>query len=223
MTRFGYKETNQSLQSPKHHVLQKLEITGPLGTQSILIPVDFELDISVKNLLERFPLGGNQHSLPPVNRVKQTITISIIAGFLREETALPFLPIGEDAKRERDTKQMFGTLRALVLQMLTGVSVGFTSHISLRGVGYKGFLDNNVLSLNIGFGHPVQVSLPNNIHIDPLKIINTSQGSTIPVFSNSLTDLHNFVYNIYKIRPTHKSLKETGIKIINIKNNNSSH
>lgn len=145
-------------------------------------------------------------------RQKQTIIIH-----LAYEHLLSILPANQLAKKNsKQLERMFGTLRALVLQMLTGVSVGFMSNINLVGVGYKGFLVNHRLSLNIGFGHPVQINLPHNIHIDPLKIANTSQGSTIPVFSNSLTDLHNFVYKIYKIKPIHKSFKEIGIKVINI-------
>lgn len=214
LTRYVSLDNNPSL---KQHVIQKLEISGPLGTQSILIPADFDLLISVKNQLVSSPTETPMGTLPSLTgganspegdesrlvKQKQTIIINVVC----RTTSTSENPYG---------KKMFGTLRALVLQMLIGVSVGFVSHINLKGVGYKGFLDNNVLSLNIGFGHPIQVNLPHNVHVDPLKIVNSTQGSIIPVFSNSLTDLHNFVYKIYKIKPIHKSFKEIGIKVINI-------
>jgi ribosomal protein L6P/L9E len=114
--------------------------------------------------------------------------------------------------------------------MLVGVTYGFTCNINLIGVGYKGhfipasfvfgiFSKKNdktqygQLSLSLGFGHSVLVPLSSNLHIDPLKIVNSSQGSVIPVSSNSLSELNNFAYSISKLRPAHKSFKGTGVSI----------
>ena len=56
-----------------------------------------------------------------------------------------------------------GVIRTQVQNMVTGVSVGFTRELDIVGVGYRAAAKGNVLSLTVGFSHPVDFKLPEGI------------------------------------------------------------
>ena len=58
-----------------------------------------------------------------------------------------------------------GTLRAIVANMVSGVSEGFTRKLELVGVGYRAAVQGNDLNLSLGFSHPVIFSAPAGITI----------------------------------------------------------
>jgi large subunit ribosomal protein L6 len=58
---------------------------------------------------------------------------------------------------------MSGTMRALVANMVHGVSQGFTKKLTLVGVGYKAAAKGNVLNLDLGYSHPINHELPEGI------------------------------------------------------------
>ena len=58
---------------------------------------------------------------------------------------------------------MAGTMRALVNNMVTGVSEGFEKKLILNGVGYRAKASGNVLSLTLGFSHPVDYTVPEGV------------------------------------------------------------
>ena len=59
-----------------------------------------------------------------------------------------------------------GTARALLNNMVTGVSEGFTQKLELVGVGYRAKAEGKVLNLSLGFSHPVVFEVPNGITIE---------------------------------------------------------
>lgn len=59
-----------------------------------------------------------------------------------------------------------GTARALINNMVTGVSQGFEKRLTLVGVGYRAKAQGNKLDLTLGFSHPVQYDVPNGVTID---------------------------------------------------------
>lgn len=59
-----------------------------------------------------------------------------------------------------------GTIRALVGNMVTGVSDGFERKLELRGVGYRAAMQGNSLNLSLGFSHPVEFTVPEGIDIE---------------------------------------------------------
>ena len=61
---------------------------------------------------------------------------------------------------------MAGTFRALVNNMVIGVTEGFQKNLKLIGVGYRAQLQGNKLNLALGFSHPVQYSAPEGIKIE---------------------------------------------------------
>ncbi|QIZ78471.1 50S ribosomal protein L6 [Ferrimonas lipolytica] len=56
-----------------------------------------------------------------------------------------------------------GTVRALVNNMVTGVTAGFTKKLQLNGVGYRANVKGNVVNLTLGFSHPVNYELPEGV------------------------------------------------------------
>ncbi len=60
---------------------------------------------------------------------------------------------------------MAGTARALVNNMVTGVSQGFEKKLTLIGVGYRAQAKGKVLNLNLGFSHPIDYEVPEGIEV----------------------------------------------------------
>ena len=77
----------------------------------------------------------------------------------REDGRLRFAAKGADAH----SQAMAGTLRALVRNMMIGVSQGFTKKLELQGVGYRAQAQGGRLDLQLGFSHPIQYQLPDGI------------------------------------------------------------
>ncbi len=61
------------------------------------------------------------------------------------------------------SKAMSGTTRALVSNMVTGVTQGFEKKLQLIGVGYRVQVQGQKLNLNLGFSHPVEYELPKDV------------------------------------------------------------
>lgn len=59
-----------------------------------------------------------------------------------------------------------GTARALINNLVIGVTEGFTRKLELVGVGYRAKAEGKVLNLNLGFSHPVVFEIPNGITIE---------------------------------------------------------
>ncbi|MEX6503502.1 50S ribosomal protein L6 [Pseudomonas zhanjiangensis] len=64
---------------------------------------------------------------------------------------------------DQQTRAMAGTTRALVNNMVIGVSAGFERKLQLVGVGYKAQAKGQVLSLALGFSHPIEYALPEGV------------------------------------------------------------
>ncbi|MBR5985766.1 MAG: 50S ribosomal protein L6 [Clostridia bacterium] len=65
---------------------------------------------------------------------------------------------------EKEFRAMHGLYRALIHNMVTGVTTGFTKNLELVGVGYRAQADNpSQLTINIGFSHPVVVKAPEHV------------------------------------------------------------
>ena len=70
------------------------------------------------------------------------------------------------AHDDRQLIAMAGTTRALLANMMTGVSEGFERKLQLVGVGYRAAAQGNVLNLTLGFSHPVNYEIPQGITIE---------------------------------------------------------
>lgn len=71
-------------------------------------------------------------------------------------------------ERESDNRQvraLHGLSRALVSNMVTGVSAGFTKNLEIQGVGFKAQVQGKVLNLTLGFSHPILFDIPEGIKV----------------------------------------------------------
>lgn len=78
------------------------------------------------------------------------------------------------ANDSRHAKAMSGTLRALVNNMVTGVSKGFEKKLTLVGVGFRAQVQGNDLKLQLGFSHDIIYPMPEGIKIEcptPTEIV----------------------------------------------------
>lgn len=65
----------------------------------------------------------------------------------------------------RQVRALHGLSRALVANMITGVSAGFKKDLEIQGVGFKAAVQGKVLNLSLGFSHPINFSIPEGIKI----------------------------------------------------------
>ena len=65
----------------------------------------------------------------------------------------------------REANAMSGTFRALIANMVTGVSSGFEKRLSLVGVGYRAQAQGSNLNLALGFSHPVVHAMPEGVQV----------------------------------------------------------
>jgi len=65
----------------------------------------------------------------------------------------------------RYARAMHGTTRAIVANMVKGVTEGFSKKLEIKGVGFRAALDKNVLSMNLGYSHPINYEIPEGIKV----------------------------------------------------------
>lgn len=79
-----------------------------------------------------------------------------------EENTLEVLRSNDNA----NTKAMHGTINALINNMMTGVTKGYEKGLEIIGVGYRFALKGNVLVINAGYSHPVEMEIPEGITVE---------------------------------------------------------
>jgi large subunit ribosomal protein L6 len=114
-------------------------------------PVKLPAGVEVK-------LAGQQLS---VKGAKGTLELNVHSSVevLQEAGELRFAARNGD----QQTRAMAGTTRALVNNMVIGVSTGFERKLQLVGVGYKAQAKGQVLNLALGFSHPIDYELPDGV------------------------------------------------------------
>lgn len=78
--------------------------------------------------------------------------------------------------RTQHAQALWGTTRAMISNMIEGVTSGFKKELELHGVGYKMALQGNKLVLNLGFSHPIEVQLPQGISASIEKNVLAIEG-----------------------------------------------
>ena len=117
---------------------------------------------------------------------------------------------GEDVlvSRHSDIKEhraLHGLFRALIANMMTGVTTGFTRKLELVGVGYRAELKGKVLQLALGYSHPIVYRAPDSIKIE----VPTQTNITISGIDKQLVGL--VAAKIRSLRPP-EPYKGKGIK-----------
>jgi large subunit ribosomal protein L6 len=72
----------------------------------------------------------------------------------------------EPVKESKESWAMAGTFRALINNMVVGVSSGFSKKLELVGVGYRAQAKGKVLNLNLGFSHPIDYAVPEGVTVE---------------------------------------------------------
>ena len=131
-----------------------------IGRLPIKIPEDVNVKIDGGEVLVSGPKGNLKKSIP------QGILI-----ILEGSTVI--------VKRENDNKQTkahHGTTRALIENLVKGVSDGWTKELEMVGAGYRAQLNGDTLSLTVGFSHPVEIKVPEGIDFKVEKTKITIEG-----------------------------------------------
>lgn len=68
--------------------------------------------------------------------------------------------------QSKQAKALTGTMRALVNNMVQGVSIGFVRELALVGVGYRAQVSGKTLVLSLGYSHPINYAVPTSITIE---------------------------------------------------------
>ena len=120
-----------------------------IGKHPVRIPSGVEVLISNQTLTAKGRLG----TLSLV--VSSEVDASIADG------AVTIAP-KSDTKRSR---AMWGTTRALVNNMVTGVSMGFSVNLEITGVGYRAQVQGDTLNLQLGYSHDIPFPIPGDVRI----------------------------------------------------------
>jgi len=121
-------------------------------------------------------IGRKPISLPPgveVEVVGQTVTVKGPKGVL-SQTIPPSISVAKEdnqllVQRPSDQKRdraFHGLSRALIANMVEGVTNGFQKKLEMVGVGYRASMNGNKLVLAIGFSHPVEIDPPEGISFE---------------------------------------------------------
>jgi large subunit ribosomal protein L6 len=121
-----------------------------IGNAPITLPEKVEVAISALEISVKGPLGAMTQRLSPDVQVEKV------------ENRLQFKPTGNS----RQAGAMSGTMRALVANMVTGVTKGFEKKLTLVGVGYRAQAAGDKLNLTLGFSHPVSHPMPKGIKVE---------------------------------------------------------
>lgn len=68
------------------------------------------------------------------------------------------IAVGQEEKTKELTKNLFGLTRAMLANMVKGVSTGVEKKLELTGVGYRAQASGSDLTLNVGYSHPVKIA-----------------------------------------------------------------
>ena len=109
-------------------------------------------------------------------------------------------------------RALHGTTRALINNMVTGVSTGFATELEVDGVGYRVEMDGNKLALYVGYSHPFIIDPPEGIHFEV-----DSKTRLVRVCGSDNEVIGQLASDIRKIRPPEpylgKGIRYKGEKI----------
>lgn len=115
-----------------------------VGKSPIELPKGAEVQIAASQVTVKGPLGTLSHTLHP------------LVGLQQQDGVLQVVCNDESS----ESNALSGTTRALVSNMVKGVTTGFERKLSLVGVGYRASVQGNALKLQLGFSHDVIHDLP---------------------------------------------------------------
>lgn len=118
-----------------------------IGKNPIALPAGVEVTVGAQEITVKGPLGSLKTAAHPsvtVAKDGQSIVVARVEGAV-------------------NSGAMWGTMRANLNNMVTGVSKGFEKKLTLVGVGYRAQAAGDTLNLSLGFSHPVAHKMPTGI------------------------------------------------------------
>ena len=150
-----------------------------VGKQPVSIPQGVKAAIKDRNISVEGPKGKlslNFSSLVSVRQDNEHIVVKIVS-------------------EEKLAKALLGTTRALIGNMVKGVTEGFKKELDIVGVGYKAQMKGKAIILNIGFSHPVEINIPEGINVS------LPSATKIVIEGIDKAKVGQFAANIRKIYP----------------------
>ena len=132
----------------------------------VAIPEKVEVVLNDSSIAVSGPLGKLSHPLSSAVALK------------REGETITFAATNDT----KHSSAMSGTLRALVANMVQGVSVGFTRKLTLVGVGYKANAQGAMLNLELGYSHPINHKMPVGVTVTtptPTEVVLTGYDKQV--------------------------------------------
>ncbi len=120
-----------------------------IGKSPVAIPAKVKVSVSGDRVTVEGPKGSLGLSLPRFTNAKVDGT-NVCLGRTAESA---------------EAKAMHGLARALVNNMVKGVSDGFQKKLEIQGVGFKAALQGSVINLSLGYSHPINYPVPAGIKV----------------------------------------------------------
>ena len=146
-------EVLRAIDGPLSHVhgMRPDELTAEPGRRlRITLPAGVQVDIQGTQVSVKGPKGSLQRSFSPV------VSFELENGQI----------LVQRKNDEPMVRALHGTSRAVLQNMVTGVSTGFTKILEIDGVGYRAEMDGQKLVLYLGYSHPVVVEPPDGISFE---------------------------------------------------------
>ncbi len=121
-----------------------------IGKNPVNVPAGVEVKLSGNVLNVKGPKGRLEYNIHPLVSIAQNGAI------------INFKPGDDSAFADA----LSGTTRALVHNMIAGVSKGFEKRLTIIGVGYRAAVQGKKLNLTLGFSHPVVYNIPEGIVVE---------------------------------------------------------
>jgi len=121
-----------------------------VGKMPITVPQGVDVSVNAEKISVKGTLGTLTRAVNPLVSVKN------------DAGKVSFVPANESVEADA----MSGTMRALVANMVNGVSKGFEKRLYLVGVGFRAQAAGSKLNLQIGFSHPVAKDMPAGIKVE---------------------------------------------------------
>ena len=137
--------------SPGHHSITPLQFDfmSRIGKQPIAIPPKVKVEVKGQKVFVEGPKGKLDWELPRRTSLKVENGKVVVS---RE---------GDDAR----AKALHGLSRALVNNMVRGVSEGFVKKLEIQGVGFKAAVAGSNVNMNLGYSHPIVYPIPAQIKV----------------------------------------------------------
>jgi len=108
---------------------------------------------------------------------------------------------------QRDNRALHGLARALVANMVHGVTKSFVKELEIQGVGYRAEADAKTLKLNVGFSHAVDMPIPAGLKVS------VERNVLVKIEGISAQEVGQFAANVRSVRPP-EPYKGKGIRYV---------